>query len=140
MNKINAVIAATALIVAVLGCSSMMKGKELSEAAVAKFHEQFNAGRYEDVYNDADDEFKKNVTLEQWTELASAVKRKLGSVKNSTSTGWHVNTTPSGTIATVSYDVDFDEGKGTEQFTFLVSDEKAKLYNYNVNSPLLITR
>jgi len=45
-----------------------------------------------------------------------------------------------GTMATVSYDVEFSEGKGTETFVFHVSGDKAMLYRYNVNSSLLITK
>jgi hypothetical protein len=51
-----------------------------------------------------------------------------------------VNATPAGTMVTLVYDVDFSEGKGTEQFVFRINDEKALLFNYNVNSPLLITK
>ena len=43
-------------------------------------------------------------------------------------------------MVTLNYDTDFSEGKGTEQFVFHVTGDKALLYSYNVNSPLLITR
>jgi hypothetical protein len=51
-----------------------------------------------------------------------------------------VNATPMGTVAIVGYDVQFSEGKGTEQFSFLISSEQANLLRYDVNSPLLTTR
>jgi hypothetical protein len=51
-----------------------------------------------------------------------------------------VNATPTGKLVTLAYDVEFSEGKGTEQFVFHVSGDKAFLFNYNVNSPLLITK
>ncbi len=41
---------------------------------------------------------------------------------------------------TLTYDVEYSEGKGTEQFIFQVRGDKALLFNYNVNSPLLITK
>jgi len=68
------------------------------------------------------------------------VQRKLDTVKETHSSGWSVNTTTAGTMATLSYDVDFSEGKGREQFIFHISGDKALLYHYNVNSPLLITK
>ena len=64
----------------------------------------------------------------------------MGTVKNSHSAGWGINATTMGTMATVSYDVEFSEGKGTETFVFHVSGDKAMLYRYNVNSSLLITK
>jgi len=68
------------------------------------------------------------------------VHRKLGTVKQANPVRWGVNTTTMGTMATLSYDVDFSEGKGTEQFVFRINGDKAMLFNYNVNSPLLIIR
>lgn len=43
-------------------------------------------------------------------------------------------------MATLTYDVDFSEGKGNEQFVFHISGDRAALYHYNVNSPLLIIK
>jgi len=45
-----------------------------------------------------------------------------------------------GTMVSLAYEVEFSEGKGTEQFVFTVTADKALLFNYNVNSPLLITK
>lgn len=140
MNKINLLIIGAIFFVLTISCSSMMKGKELADPAVENFHSQFNAEKYSEIYDRADDEFKKSVTEKQLTELLEAVHRKLGTVKKTTSMGWKVNTTTSGTYATATSDVEFSEGKGTEQFVFHITDDKALLYSYNVNSPLLITK
>jgi hypothetical protein len=118
----------------------MTKGRRLAEAAVVQFHNQFNAGKFHDIYAQADDEFKKSASEADFVTLLEAVHRKLGTVKQSNPTGWGVNATPMGTIARLSYEVEFSEGKGTEDFVFHVSGDKATLYHYNVNSPLLITR
>lgn len=140
MNKTNLFIIGAFFFVLTISCSSMMKGKGLAEPAVEKFHAQFNAENYEEIYDQADAEFKKSVTKEQLVGLLTAVHEKLGSVNKSTSTGWRVNTDTSGTLSTVNCDVEFSEGKGTEEFIFRVTDDKALLYNYKVNSPLLITK
>lgn len=140
MNRSNLALISVIFVAVGLGCSSMMKGKELADPAVERFHAQFNSGQYNEIYNAADDEFKKNVTPEQWSELMDAVHRKLGTVVKANTTGWHVNTTPSGTVATVSCDVEFSDAKGTEEFVFNISGNDAKLYHYNINSPELITR
>lgn len=140
MNKINLLIIGIIFLFLTISCSSMMKGQQLAESAVENFHSQFNAGKYSEIYYQADDEFKKSVTEKEWIELLEAVRRKLGTVTNATSSGSNVKTTNAGTVATVTYNVEFSEGKGTEQFVFHVTDDKALLYNYNVNSPLLITK
>lgn len=140
MNKTNLLIIGAIFFFFTVSCSSMMKGKGLAEPAVDKFHKQLNAEEYDEIYDEAGDAFKKSVTKEQLVRLLSAVREKLGRVNKSTSTGWKVNTDTSGTITTISCDVDFAEGKGTEEFKFEVTDDKALLYNYKVNSPLLATK
>lgn len=119
---------------------SFTKGKAHAERAVEKFHRQFNAAQYNEIYRQGDVKFKEAVTEDEFTEVLEAVHRKLGAVEKTTLTGWRVNATPMGTIATVGYDTQFVEGKGTEQFSFLISGEQASLLRYDVNSPLLITR
>jgi hypothetical protein len=119
---------------------SLTKGKGIAEAAVVKFHDQFNAGQYHEIYEQADDAFKKSASADEFVALLEAVRRKLGTVKQAHSSGWGVNATPTGTMATLSYDIDFSEGKGNEQFVFHISGDKAALYHYNVNSPLLIIK
>ena len=122
-----------------LSCG-VKKGKENAERAVEKFHSQLNAGQFQQIYSESDEAFRKAVTEEQALQLFDAVRRKLGTVQHAKLTGWHVNATTGGTAVTLGYDVDFSEGKGTEQFVYHVSGDKALLFNYNVNSPLLITK
>ena len=45
-----------------------------------------------------------------------------------------------GQLVSLGYDVEFSEGKGTEQFVFRLNGDKALLFHYNINSPLLITK
>lgn len=140
MNKINLLIIGIIFFFVTISCTSMMKGKQLAEPAIENFHAQFNAKQFGEIYNQADDEFKKSVSEKEFLEFLEAVHRKLGTVTKSTPMGLNVNTTTSGTFTAVTCEVEFSDGKGTEQFVFRIADDKAFLYNYNVNSPLLITR
>jgi len=128
-----------ALLVVVNSCS-LTKGKEVGEHAVGQFHNQFNAGQYHEIYAQSDEGFRKATSEADTLALFEAVRRKLGPVKNSNQTRWHVSATTAGTMVTLAYDVEFSEGKGTEQFVFHINGDKASLFNYNVNSPLLITK
>ena len=135
MNKINVLIVGTIFLFLTISCSSFMKGEKLAEPAAKNFHSLFNDGKYVEIYNQADDAFKRVLTEKQWIEMCEKVKRKLGSVKSARSTGTKMNTNNSGTVATITFDVEFTEGKGTEEFLFRIADEKARLFNYEVNSP-----
>ena len=116
------------------------KGRELGESAVDEFHKQFNAGDYKEIYDQADEGFHKAAKEADVIALFEAIHRKLGSVKQSTQSGWRVNSTTTGTIVNLQYNTEFTDGNATEQFVFLVSGDKALLYNYNINSPLLVTK
>ena len=129
-----------AALLAFVNSCSLTKGKEIGEHAVVQFHNQFNAGQYHEIYAQSDEGFRKAASEADTLALFDAVRRKLGTVKNSKQTGWHVNATPTGTLVSLAYDVEFSEGKGAEQFVFHLSGDKALLFNYNVNSPLLITK
>ena len=129
------------LVLALTGVScSITKHKENAERAVAKFHQQLNAEQYAEIYKESDKLFKENVSEADGTALFGAVHAKLGSVKNANLQGWNVNATSNGTIVRLQYDVDFSEGKGTEQFGYLINGNEALLVRYDINSPLLITK
>ena len=119
---------------------SLAKGRDLGMHAVIKFHDQFNADQYHEIYVQSDEGFQKAASEADAIALFQAIRRKLGTVKNATQAGWNVNVTPMGTIVSLGYETEFSEGKGTESFVFRVSGDKALLFNYNVNSPLLITK
>jgi len=107
---------------------------------VAEFHSQYNSGNFHEIYVQADEGFQKSGKEADFQTYLEAMRRKLGTVKEATRAATNINTTPSGTFVTLNYNVNFSEGKGSEQFVFRISGDKALLYSFNVNSPLLITR
>ena len=119
---------------------SFGKDKSIAEAGVAQFHRQFNASQFREIYIESDERMKKAATEIEFLTLLQAVRRKLGSVQQSTQAGWRVNVTTNGTTATLNYRTDFNEGKGTESFVFYISADKATLAGYHIDSPLLITK
>lgn len=128
------------LIVALQAGCGMQKGKAAAERAVEKFHNQLNAGQFREIYAEADEGFKKATKEEDAIALFDAVRRKLGTVQKATLSGWHVNATTGGNAITLGYSVEFSEGKAVEQFVYRQSGDKVALFNYNVNSPVLVTK
>jgi hypothetical protein len=134
------IIALISLSLAFSGCASLTKGKGEAENAVSRFHQQLNAEQYDEIYNQSDEKFRGVVKEADSKALFEAVHRKLGIVKNAALSNWRVNATTGGTFVILVYNVEFTEGNGTEQFDFLVNGERVSLINYNINSPLLITK
>ena len=139
-NKLNLTIACIVLAFVALGCTSMMKGKGAAEPAVAKFHQQFNDKQFTQIYAESSSKLKEITTEQELIELFDAIHRKLGTVKDAKATGWNVNSTPGGTFVNMTYDTEFTDGKGAEQFVFEMDGDKAILVSYHINSKELITK
>ena len=126
-------------LIAVIACN-WAQGKDAAEKGVEQFHNQLNAGQFKEIYAQADESFKSAAKEEDAIALFDAVKRKLGDVKKASPMGFFANTNTSGTFVTLTYETEFSEGKATEKFIFKINGEKALLYNYNIDSSLLITK
>jgi hypothetical protein len=122
-----------------VGCS-FGKSFNVAGAAVRRYHDQYNAGLYREIYQQSDEAFKKGAGEQAMTELLSAVDRKLGKVTGSKQVGFHANWNPEGTFVNLTYESTFEQGKAFEQFVWRVSGDEAKLVSYNINSPDLITK
>lgn len=140
MNRGNLTIIGLAFLVLILGCSGMMKGKAAADPAVARFHQQLNDKQFSEIYAESSQRMKDAATEQELIDLLDAVNRKLGRVKDSKSTSWHVGSTTEGTFITVTYDTTFTDGKATEKFIFELDGDKGILVNYNINSNELITK
>jgi hypothetical protein len=138
--KINRYAGLLILLVALQASCGVQQIRDAAQRAVDKFHNQLNAGQFHEIYVESDEGFRKAATEQDVVALFDAVRRKLGTIKEAKQTGWHVNRATGGTVITVGYDVQFSEGKAVEQFVFRFSGDKATLFNYNINSPLLVTK
>lgn len=114
-------------------CSSA-EGK-IAEAAVTQFHKQYNAGQFQEIYSQADEGFKKSHNETDFVAILEALRHKLGTVNQSSPRGSRGNATTLGEMVTLSCDIEFAKGKGTEKFIFLISGENATLFDYSVDSP-----
>jgi len=128
------------VMVSVTACSSLRNGKATSEKAVSKFHDQLNSGQFQEIYAQTDEGFRKATSEQETIAYLEAVHRKLGDERNAEQVGWRVFATTGGAQVSLVYETDFDDGKATEQFVFLVNGDEARLFKYNIESPTLITK
>jgi len=117
------------------------KNINVAKQAVEQFHSQLDSERYNALYAAADDKFHNVMTEPDFTKLLSAVHRKLGTVQRSilrnTGVAWNAG---QGATVTLAYDTTFAAGSGTEQFIWHISDNRATLYGYHINSKELVTK
>ncbi|MFN0139760.1 MAG: NTF2-like N-terminal transpeptidase domain-containing protein [Pyrinomonadaceae bacterium] len=139
MNKTNLVICC--LILGAIGSScSMMKDSKAAEPAVEKFHRQFNAKDFKNIYAESGDLMKKSTDEKKFVEFLDAIYRKLGTHQKSKAAGWHVNTGPLSSHVTLTYESEFSDGKAAEEFLISVSGDEVRLEGYHINSPDLIIK
>jgi hypothetical protein len=121
------------------GCG-MFKGKKAAEAGVADFHALYNDGKLTEIYSAGHAKFKKATTEEQFLEFLGAVQRKLGKVTQTKEVSFNLSSFNLTTTVVLSQNTTFEQGTGTEVFTFEMVGDKAVLVGYNINSKDLIIK
>lgn len=140
--RLTAMVVAVTAISCLSGCSGcavkMQVARNQADNAIADFHGRYNGEKFDEIIDEAADEFKKSAPRENLLKFLNRVHRRLGKVKNSKELGWRVNFTTGGTIVVSTHEAEFENGKGTETFTVVVRDGKARIVGYNVNSDKLV--
>ena len=134
----RATFASLALIVlAVVSCSSS-EDVATAEREVQSFHEAFNAGQFDKIWDGAAEDLKKGSGKEEFVGLLQTVDRKLGKTTAGKRENWTVNYGTGGTTVKLVFETSFAKGKGTETFAYRISGKKALLVGYNLNSKNLL--
>ena len=133
------ILAALLLPYALAGCGGTFHGKETAASAMDEFHDRFNAGEYDKIYDTADADFQGKTTRAEFLKFMEAIHRKLGNYKACDSQGWNVNTFNADTSVSLRYKTTFEKGAADEDFQFRVAGTRATLRGYHINSTKLIT-
>src|SRR5689334_16377145 len=103
--------------------------------------DQIAQGRYEDIYNESSDLWKRDVTLEQSNEVFKTLQAKLGKVESrslhSAAEQRNSSGTLKGHVFILSYETRFERGAGMETFTLIEDNGHWRLARYFVNSTAL---
>jgi hypothetical protein len=104
---------------------------------VDKFHDDFNAGRYVEIYQGADPDFRKDAKLEDFVKFESMAKAKLGGFQSSQVTNFNVLYLLTHAQVRLDYDCVFNRGKAKEVFELKQKDGQTSMVAYRLDSPLL---
>jgi hypothetical protein len=115
-------------------------GKEAAEKSVADIHKLYNDDKLAEIYSAGHSKLKNATTEKQFVEFVGAVQRKLGKVTQTSNAGFNVRTFNLTTTVVLSQSTTFEQGTGTETFTFQMDGDKAVLVGYNINSKDLILK
>ncbi len=129
----TAVLAAAMLLS--ISCGAL-QGRDAAETAVDRFHQLFNEGSFSVIYNEADPQLRRSVSVPDFDQLLTAMQRDLGAFRQARRTSFQSE----GSTAAVVYDSDFANGKATERFGHAIRDGKAYLISYTISSAALLVR
>lgn len=118
--------------------NAVLQGRRLATPAVDRFHQQLNAGKFEEIYQEAAQGFREGGKHEDIVRFLNAVHAKLGNAGATSAGNINVNATPNGTFVTTEYNTKFEKGDALETFTWLKAGGALKLHAYNIQSNAFI--
>ena len=111
------------------------------QEVVTDVGEQIAQERYEQIYNESSELWKKDVTIEQSNEVFRTLHAKLGKVEsrslNSATEQQNSGGVLKGHVFILSYETRFERGAGMETFTLIEENGQWLLARYLVNSTAL---
>jgi len=119
------------------------RGRVPSEVqeVVTSVGENIAQDRYELIYSESSDLWKKDVTLDQSNEVFKTLKTKLGKVESralhSAAEQQNSGGVLKGHVYILSYQTRFERGDGMETFTLIEENGRWRLARYFVNSTAL---
>ena len=140
IGRLAGLILLLATISLAVGSCSTKEDLAAAERAVEKFHQAYNAGRFDEIYDKTTDELKKYASQEAFVAMLESVQRKLGKMTEATRANWTVNFAAGGATVKLTYETSFAQGNGTETFDYRISGKKALLMGYNITSKNLLAR
>ncbi len=124
----------------VAGCGSTMQDVAIGRAGVTRFHQEMDAGQFDQIYSEAAPDLRSATTHDDFIAFMSGAHRKLGNTQDPTETGFNVNWTTSGTQVVLGYQTKFQNAAATETFTWRITNGKLALVGYHVNSNVFVTQ
>lgn len=116
------------------GCG-VKESVEQASGEVERFHHALAAGRLQQIWSEADPQFRQSTKQADFARFMGAIDRKLGKVRSTRQVGWNANATTGGTFVTLNLETSFERGSATEQFVYRKADEgRLALVGYNLQS------
>ena len=111
------------------------------QEVIANVGEDIAQERYEKIYNESSELWKRDVTLEQSNEVFKTLRAKLGKVESrslhSATEQQNSGGPLKGHVFILSYETRFERGDGMENFTLIEENGRWSLARYFVNSTAL---
>jgi len=105
-----------------------------ASAAARHFHEQLNAGQYEQIYAEADPAFDVPAKHDRLVKFLGEVHAKLGDATSEKLTNINLQVNADGHFVVGTFSTTFEKGTAREEIVWRRDDNTLRLYRYNINS------
>ena len=122
---------------ALVGCG-IAESVDAAEDAVVVFHEQYNAGSFGEMYDVGGDDLRSTETRDDFMTTMASLRTTLGSMRESKRTAFNARVGSDGTFVELEHVTEFENGTGTEEFTWEISGGRARLLGYSVDARALL--
>lgn len=114
---------------------ALFMNKSEKESAINHFHEQYNNGEFDSIWNEAQPKFRDSLTKDEYINHMHDVQNKFGKVVSSSQLSKREVNRFSWTrkIEIVQRTV-FEKGESVETFRFEFINQKALLIHYSIKS------
>lgn len=108
--------------------------KEKVIKAIDKLHTQFNQEDFKEIYFESTVEFRESISEKEFTEKLSTWRQKFGEIKKEDQDKKFPITIDSNAKTAWAFVINFkkDIGNLTEEFTWDISEQEAKLVKYKI--------
>jgi len=108
------------------------------EDVVTSITTNIDQERYEQIYDESSDLWKRDVTLEQSNDVFKTLRDKLGKIENRSLHAANEQQNSGGLLKghafILSYETRFERGRGMETFTLIEENGQWRMARYLVNS------
>jgi hypothetical protein len=125
---------AAVLALSLISCG-LSKNTKQAEAQVDRFHQHWNEGDFQAVFNEAHMNFRAAQSASDLLTTMLAVKKNYGELKSSKRRSWGFNKNNGVTDIKLSYDSAYDRGSAVEEFVYRMTGDRALLLSYDIASP-----
>ena len=110
--------------------------KKAAEEAVKQFHSQLSKGKCKDIYEQANEAFKRGISQPNLLSRCEKMCQELGDIQSSRQVkwDWRPGNRDSDKYIALQYDTSFQNSLVKETFIWIVQDSKPELYLYKTDS------
>jgi hypothetical protein len=127
-----------ALIFLLTSCSKSTFDTKKEEDLVAVFHNKLNNEAYEEIYNNASEDFQKSGNKSEFVEFLKTIRTTLGAIKSESIKDWSINNTSTAHLVNLTVEAHFEKDIAAESFVFSTQNKVTKLHRYSIKSDYLL--